>query len=95
MTEENQNQENTNKILLDKRKLAAARALQEHFSLQPEGVIIISISNGTLKANVTEFSSVGEMLFAKKLADKFVDEAFENALVSSKKIPEEILNEKN
>lgn len=67
-----------------RRRLSAGQAIQRHFSSHPEAVIIASVSDGKVNADVTEFSQIGEMIFAKRLLDKFVDEAFENALVAQR-----------
>lgn len=76
------------KMNLEKRRLAAGRALQAHFGSQPDGVIVVSVSQGMIKADVTEFGSIGEMLFASELVRKYVTESFENSLIAARKVKE-------
>ena len=86
MTEESSPQEElVAKTHLNKRRLAAARVLQQHFSNQPDGVIVVSISQGKIACDVTEFGSVGDLLFAARLVKKYVDQSFEDSIVAAQK----------
>ena len=79
--------EETNQTQSDKAqnmKLQAAKALQNHFSLNPDSVMVVSVSGGKAQVDVTEFTSTSEMLFAAKLLNKYVDQTFENVLLQTR-----------
>jgi hypothetical protein len=72
--------------LLAKRRLLAAQAIQRHFSLHPMSVIIVSMTaDGKVQADITEHGSIGTMLFAQRLLNKYVDESFEKSLIQGAK----------
>lgn len=68
---------------LARRRADAGRAIQRHFSSHPDGVIIASIAQGKIHVDVTPFENTGELLFAQKLIDKFIDESFQRTIMSS------------
>jgi len=67
-----------------RRKRQAGQALQKHFMAHPHGVIIASISGNKIECDVTEFKDMGALLFAQKLMNEYVDEAFRGVLLRQK-----------
>lgn len=67
---------------LKARRHEAAKILQKHFSLSPDGIIVFSIVDGKIQGDVTPFGSTGALLFAERLIKKYVNESFENSLIA-------------
>jgi hypothetical protein len=90
MTEEN-NKEPTPSVDEEKaeRQRFAAQALMNHFNGHPDCVIVCSMSNGVINANVTPSATVGDILFMGKILQKYVDEAFEQVILKGRRMQKE------
>jgi hypothetical protein len=63
---------------------AAGLAIQRHFNLHPEGVMIASVKDGRIMVDCTNFGDIGLLCFTKQLLDKSFSQSLESFILGAK-----------
>ena len=65
-------------------KIYTKEIISKHTDAGPESALICTVSDGQVRANVTHFLSTGDLLFAQKILNRFIDESIEFSLAAQK-----------